>query len=224
MDRRILVIVVAFLAFALSMTTEMYKPKSNKKKPGKKKHLPKKQLKKKKSQFILDADNIYVESGDTGGFGSGLVAKENLNNLQRKMLEFISEFHSHVKTQYAPDPRVARLLAIWNGRIRIEETTAVSKYDFSLTDGTLIMKLPMQWSSNEYPTVRTKILRFLASKVEKSSKVDKIKDTWGFYLRIATEKLEKSMQPPECMVSGYCGSSMCPKCRSAKFFASQMKN
>lgn len=181
--------------------------------------------------FVLWARKAepYSEYADTGGVGGGLVRSgKNMRYLERILKKFAAKFHSHLKTYYSSDPKVAPLLAMWNGRVEMKRTIPAKKVsnispkkqssNFILQQKTLFAKSPSNsQQSNSRPDerlrMRTQMLRFLASKVEGSDTLVKIKDTWGMYLRIATEQLGVGMEMPQCIATGSCDASICPKCK-----------
>jgi hypothetical protein len=128
------------------------------------------------------------------------------------MKSFATKFHSYLKTYYAADARVAPLLALWSGDFKTDRYLPT---EFSMQNGVLVMGIPQQWNSGEFPHMRTKLLRFLAGKVSRpkdATYMARFLDTWGFYLRVATEKLGSRMRSPPCIAQGRCDPSMCPKC------------
>jgi hypothetical protein len=224
MNRGLLVILVAVIAFALlASKTEPYglapKKKMDKKKKTKKKNMPVPNYSYVGSQDTggvgggLVPEGVYIGSRDDGGVGGGLVKKRNINGLEATMLPFASKFRSHLKTYCAADARVAPLLALWSGDFRTDKKLPT---EFSIRKRVLVMRMPQQWNSGEFYHMRTKLLQFLAGRVtlpKDATYMARFLDTWGFYLRVATEKLGYGMRSPQCIANGSCDRSMCPKCK-----------
>lgn len=204
MNRGLLVILVAVITFALLVSkTEPYGLATKKKMD-----------KNKKKKKNIQSEYSYVESRDTGGMGGGLVKKRTLNGLTAMMLPFASKFHSYLKTYYAADARVAPLLAVWSGDFRVVKYLPTA---FSMEKRDVVMRRPQRWNSGEFRHMRTKLLKFLAGTVSQpkdATYMARFLDTWGFYLRVATEKLGYGMGSPPCIAKGKCDRSMCPKCKS----------